>query len=236
VVRRNDSPSDDSPTSYVRDFHSAGDIPTSAVDRGELSTSYLSVDAQQTSIVRQDDIPTSVMPAVAPAAKPARRRSSAAIVATWAGFAVVAIAVVWATTAWAASLRGPGDGSQASAPSLANLPTLSDAAPPPSAPAPEEPAPETEPGQATQPQATRAPVRTARPNPTPVQPPGPQVPPPPPPPPVTTAPPTTTQQVTPRDDPPTCFSGRTNVPPGCTPAPTTPRPTPTPTPTPAAGQ
>jgi hypothetical protein len=172
----------------------------------------VNVDPERTSIVRQDDIPTSVMQVVTSPPPPARKRGTAAIVGTWAGFAVVAVAVVWATTAWAASLRGPGDGSQDGVPILANLPTLSATTSPP--PVSEEPAPETGRTEERQPEATRAP-RPERTAPVaPVQPSAVQPPPPPatsatseapvvPPP--TTAPPTTTRRgsfLNPDNDPP----------------------------------
>ena len=94
MVRRNDSPSDDSPTSYV----GAGDIPTTAEAGVEQPTSHVSVDALPTSVVRLDDLPTSVLPTVSPPPPPPKRRSTLAIVATWSGFALVAVLVVAATS------------------------------------------------------------------------------------------------------------------------------------------
>ena len=139
--------------------------------------------------------------------------------ATWSGFALVAVLVVAGTSAWAASLSGPGGGQQAAAPSLANVPTVAQTTPPPTPVEPahtaEAPAPPT-----TQLRVTRAPVTTVVPTPV-APPPGPLVPPPVVPPPVTTtaAPTTAPQPIRLGDEPPTCNPGETNKPRGCTPAP-----------------
>ncbi|WP_219417085.1 hypothetical protein [Pseudonocardia nigra] len=106
-----------------------------------------------------DDSPTTVVPPVSPRSA---RRALVRRYLPWGVFALVAVVVIGATTAWSASLRGPEEplltGAQPNLATPPSLPPISSApAAPKAEPEPVEPA-----AEPSEPDVTRAPRREER--------------------------------------------------------------------------
>jgi outer membrane biosynthesis protein TonB len=105
--------------------------------------------AEQTSVIGDDDWPTTELPRVAAPAEAeaeAQERTWKAILAPWALFAVVAVVVLAATSTWASWLQGPASDGQDTRPQVALVPTSAPAPPSPQAAEPTpEPSAEAEP-------------------------------------------------------------------------------------------